>query len=181
MPTAATTLDNLNKHLTAQQREAREQAEAECMPDRPQGVRMKTPPLMSGIPKAKAYWESILERMEGLVILDDLDAETLGVYCVQLARYDAAVKDLKAARAALTKAKGGTKKGVETPPDLEAMEKALGQLDALGRQLQKLETTLLQYAEKLGLTPSGRVRLAQKRAAALAEGQSDPDGDLYGD
>ena len=46
--------------------------------------------------------------------------------------------------------------------------------------MQSLERNILQYAEKLGLTPSGRVRLAQKRAAAAAENK-DPDGDLFGD
>lgn len=50
-------------------------------------------------------------------------------------------------------------------------------LDALTGKLQALERNIIQYAEKLGLTPSGRVRLAQKRAAAASE-QAD---DLFGD
>jgi hypothetical protein len=45
-------------------------------------------------------------------------------------------------------------------------------------KLQTLERNLLTYADKLGLTPTGRVRLAQKRAEAAT---FDPDGDLYGD
>ena len=53
-------------------------------------------------------------------------------------------------------------------------------LDAVSAKMQSLERNILQYAEKLGLTPSGRVRLAQKRAAAAAESR-DPDGDLFGD
>ena len=56
---------------------------------------------------------------------------------------------------------------------------ALGKLDAMSGKLQSLERNILQYAEKLGLTPSGRVRLAQKRAEAAAA-EVDPDGDLYG-
>ena len=48
-------------------------------------------------------------------------------------------------------------------------------------KMQPLERNILQYAEKLGLTPSGRVRLAQKRAQAAAEARTDPDSDLYGD
>jgi len=48
-------------------------------------------------------------------------------------------------------------------------------------KMQSLERNILQYAEKLGLTPSGRVRLAQKRAQAAAAAQADPDGDLFGD
>ena len=47
--------------------------------------------------------------------------------------------------------------------------------------MQSLERNILQYAEKLGLTPSGRVRLAQKRAQAAAGARADPDSDLYGD
>ena len=51
-------------------------------------------------------------------------------------------------------------------------------MDTLTGKLQALERNLLQYAEKLGLTPTGRVRLAQKRAQAAAP---EPDGDLFGD
>ena len=54
-------------------------------------------------------------------------------------------------------------------------------LDAVSGKMQSLERNILQYAEKLGLTPSGRVRLAQKRAQAAAEARADPDGDLFGD
>ena len=61
------------------------------------------------------------------------------------------------------------------------MEEAAARLDAVSGKMQSLERNILQYAEKLGLTPSGRVRLAQKRAQAAAEARADPDGDLYGD
>ena len=64
--------------------------------------------------------------------------------------------------------------------DPEAVEAAAARLDAVSGKMQSLERNILQYAEKLGLTPSGRVRLAQKRAAAAAENK-DPDGDLFGD
>ena len=66
-------------------------------------------------------------------------------------------------------------------PILSADEliEAVSKLDTLQGKLQALERNLLQYAEKLGLTPSGRVRLAQKRAQAAAE--SAPDDDLFGD
>ena len=55
---------------------------------------------------------------------------------------------------------------------------AVGKLDALTGKLQALERNILQYAEKLGLTPSGRVRLAQRRAQEAA---AEPDDDLFGD
>ena len=58
----------------------------------------------------------------------------------------------------------------------------MGQIDAVSAKMTTLEKTILQYADKLGLTPSGRVRLAQRRAAAAAAAAAmDPDGDLYGD
>jgi len=64
----------------------------------------------------------------------------------------------------------------EVEPDdiLEAM----GKLNVLHGKLHALDRTLLQYAEKLGLTPSGRVRLAQQRAKAA---EPEPDDDLFGD
>ena len=69
----------------------------------------------------------------------------------------------------------------EARDDPEAVEEAAARLDAVSGKMQSLERNILQYAEKLGLTPSGRVRLAQKRAQAAAEARADPDGDLYGD
>ena len=48
-------------------------------------------------------------------------------------------------------------------------EKTAEQTDALNdlaSKLDKLDRTLLTYASKLGFTPEGRVRLAQKRAQA---------------
>ena len=37
------------------------------------------------------------------------------------------------------------------------------------------------YADKLGLTPTGRVRLAQKRAEQASGKAAEPEDDLYGD
>ena len=85
-------------------------------------------------------------------------------YEVQCRLLAQAAKDLKKAR-----------------DDPEAVEEAAAKLDAASGKMQSLERNILQYAEKLGLTPSGRVRLAQKRAQAAAEARTDPDSDLYGD
>lgn len=68
-------------------------------------------------------------------------------------------------------------KGAQVLSPDELVE-AAAKLDALTGKLQALERNILQYAEKLGLTPSGRVRLAQRRAKAAAE---EPDDDLFGD
>ena len=70
-------------------------------------------------------------------------------------------------------------RGTRTLEDVpEPLREAVSKLDTLTGKLQALERNLLQYAEKLGLTPSGRVRLAQKRAQAAAP---EPDDDLFGD
>lgn len=168
MPTLPKRMDSMQKNMTETERALRSTAEQEVLPDRGDQVRLIPPALMRGTPAAKKYWDQILSRMEGYAILDDLDSDTLGIYCMQLARYDALCKDLKKARHTLA--------SVENP---SAVESALGRVDTLMGKLQRMETNILQYAEKLGLTPTGRVRLAQKRAEAAA--MADPDADLYGD
>lgn len=170
MPTPAKALDNMSKNLTEEGRQLREQAEAGVMPDRGRESRLEKPAIMTKNPAAGRYWRKVLERMDGLVILDDLDSDALGVYCVMMARYETQCRLLTQAAKALKSAKD----------DPEAVEAAAARLDAVSGKMQSLERNILQYAEKLGLTPSGRVRLAQKRAAAAAENK-DPDGDLFGD
>ena len=170
MPTPAKALDNMSKNLTDEERRLREQAEAGVMPDRGRESKLEKPAIMTKNPAAGRYWRKVLERMDGLVILDDLDSDALGVYCVMMARYETQCRLLVQAAKAL--------KSAEDDP--EAVEAAAARLDAVSGKMQSLERNILQYAEKLGLTPSGRVRLAQKRAAAAVENK-DPDGDLFGD
>lgn len=173
MPTPSTLTENMSKHITNQERDLRTQAEDGVIPDRGGVINLKPPPIMTGIPGAAGFWRATLERMEGLCILDDLDSDTLGVYCVMMARYKQQCKLLQQASKALQKA--------DKEKDPESIEAALGKIDAVSAKMTTLEKTILQYAEKLGLTPSGRVRLAQKRAAAAAAAAADPDGDLFGD
>lgn len=168
MPEAVKSSANMTKHLTKEEREARLQAEGEVLPRRPRR-KLKKPGFISGNKRANAYWNQILERMEGLVLLDDLDSEMLAGYCSMLARRDETVLLADQLTDRLDVA------------DMEPEEllEAVGKLNVLNGKLQSLDRTLLQYAEKLGLTPSGRVRLAQQRAKAAAE--PEPDDDLFGD
>lgn len=106
--------------------------------------------------------------MDGLAILDDLDREMLGVYCQMLARRDKLQHLLEKL---LTAAASADLKG-------ESAEQT-DKLDSLAGKIATLERTILQYADKLGLTPQGRVRLAQKRAAAAMAAEAD--ADLFGD
>ena len=197
MPAAVKASENMSKHLTKAEREVREQAEAAVLPDRGRTAKLKKPAIVSSSKRANAYWNQILKQMEGLALLDDLDATVLAGYCSMLARRDQttlligqlmdrlgvqeAVEDGTRRRrkdAALSDQEwedSAKAAPVLTPDDLV---EAAAKLDALTGKLQALERNILQYAEKLGLTPSGRVRLAQKRAQAAAE---EPDGDLFGD
>jgi P27 family predicted phage terminase small subunit len=146
----------MSKHLTKEAMEARQAAESSVNPDRGT-VTLKKPPWLIG--KGKAYWDSILARMADTAILDDLDTEMLAIYCAQLQERDALQNDLKKAR-----------KAEELDMDL---------ILALTKQLNAKDSKIREFASELGCTPSGRVRLAQKRAAKAAE--ADQDGDLFGD
>lgn len=201
MPTPPKPKANMSKHLTDAELEARQQAEAETLPDRGGKVRLKKPAFVARNKPANAYWNQIMKRMDGLSILDDLDSEMLAGYCSMLARRDQTITlynqllerlgvqgavdppDKKKAKdgAELTDAKweGSAKKGAPDMTPDELIE-AVSKLDTLNGKLQSLERNLLQYAEKLGLTPTGRVRLAQKRAAQVVDPGANGD-DLYGD
>ena len=196
MPAAAKTADNLNKHLTRAELEARRQAEEELLPSR-QRPKLKKPPFVTQNKRASGYWNQILRRMEGLALLDDLDSEMLAGYCSMLARRDETITlvgqlmdrlgvtgavDAGAARKKAPAAMSDEEwEASAAPPPMtpEELIEAVSKVDTLTGKLQALERNLLQYAEKLGLTPSGRVRLAQKRAQAAAV--PDPDDDLFGD
>ena len=166
MPTAAKTVAAMGKHLTKAEIEAREAAESGVIPQRDE-VKLEIPNIVKKDSIAKKYWISILKRMEGLSILDDLDSEMLSGYCLQLARRDRLV----ALHLKMTKDTAKEK-------DAELSLKLIDKLDTLTAKLSKLDTSLLTYADKLGLTPTGRARLAQKRAETENQA-ADPDADLY--
>lgn len=157
MPTPPKALDAMSKNLTSDEKDARQEAEASVIPDRGEVV-LKKPPWLTG--KGKKYWDSILARMAGTAILDDLDAEMLAIYCAQLQERDALQADLAKARKA-------------EEPDMELIL-------SLTKQLNAKDSKIRDFASDLGCTPSGRVRLAQKRSAAAAE-LTEPNGDLFGD
>lgn len=197
MPTAAKPTENMTKHLTRSEREAREQAEGAVLPDRGRTPKLKKPAIVSSNKRANAYWNQTLKQMEGVVLLDDLDSTVLAGYCSMLARRDqtvllvAQLMDRLGVQGAVED--GAKRRRREAPMSDQEWEdsaragavmtpdeliEAAGKLDALTGKLQALERNILSYADKLGLTPSGRVRLAQRRAQSIAE---DPDSDLFGD
>lgn len=155
MPTAPKISENMTKHMTKAERAARAEAETAVMPARSR-VNLKAPAYVRDDKAAMKYWRGILKRMEGISLLDDLDTEVLAVYCSMLSRRDAT----QAEYIRQLEVDGEDAKGTRA-------------------ELAGLERSILQYAERLGLTPSGRMRLARKRAEAAAN--PDPDSDLFGD
>ena len=157
MPTPVKTLDNMSKHLTREELEARTAQENTKLPTR----KLKKPKLITQDKAAGRHWTRILKDMADLEILDVLDTDALAIYCAKLARRD----DLQAKYIQIREAyeEDGLNATLKTMIDLSA-------------ELQSVERDLLAYASKLGLTPESRARLARR----LAEQElGDPDDDLF--
>ena len=141
MPTPPKPVDNMTKNLTEEERQLREQAEKGVLPDRGRTSKLEKPAIMTRNAAANRYWRKVLDRMDGLAILDDLDSDALGVYCVMMARYEQQCRLLTVAFRSLKDAEG----------DPEAVADAVSKLDTLSGKMQSVERNILQYAEKLGL------------------------------
>lgn len=162
MSSATKTLENQGKHLTQSERQAR--ADAENSVTRKSPVKLKPP---KDFPKpARKYWNSILKRLEDVELLDDLDQEMLAVYCQMLVRRDALNSLCEELLA----------DAVEADSDKSSTE-STDKLESLLTKISTLERSIMSYADKLGFTPQSRARLAQKRATA----ELDPDSDFFGD
>ena len=157
MPTPTKALDNMTKHLTKAELEARQDAEAGTMPSRP----VKRPTRLAKDSAAKRYWAQALKDMDGLDILDALDATTLAIYCEKCARRD----DMQAYYQKL--------RAMYAEDRENATLKLMIKLDA---EIKGSEDAILNYANKLGLTPESRNRLARRQAEQEDE---DPDADLF--
>ena len=159
MPTKTKTLDNMSKHLTRAETEARQEAEESVMPNR---APKKPPAYIKAKTRERKIWDKVLRAMDGYDILDLLDADTLGLYCSKLARWETLEREYSDLRERFY-ADG-------------RLGKDLKLLAAISAEMQTLEAGILTYATKLGLTPDGRARLARRLAEQAAP---DPDDDLF--
>lgn len=157
MPTPVKSLDNMSKHLTRAEQEARGAQEAASMPSRTP----KKPRLIIQDKAAGKHWSRILHAMDGLEIIDVLDTDALAIYCAKLARRDDLQAKYLQQRAVYA----------ETPDNA-----TLRGMISLSAELQSIERDLLAYASKLGLTPESRARLAKRMAE---QEEYDPDADLF--
>lgn len=154
MPAPIVSIENSQKHYTAREK-ARRAAEEQAF-RRPK-VKLKMPAYVKEDPAAQAYWKQLLKAMNGISLLDDVDVEMLGRYCQLQSRLDT-LNDLLSAKLA------------NNLYD-----------DELLKRIEAAERNLLSYAQKLGLTPDGRARLAKRKAEERPlDPEEQAEVDLYG-
>lgn len=176
MPTPSKKTENMSKHLTRDERERREAAERAAMPAR--GKPRRTPAPVAGDREAKAYWDRIWAQMEKLEILDTLDTAVLAGLCSMLALRDRLATLTPELLESIYELRGQCSPQSATGRTaLQQLADALKSATVLSDKRLKLDAQILSYADKLGLTPSGRSRLAVRRAA---EEPPDEDADLFG-
>jgi P27 family predicted phage terminase small subunit len=99
---------------------------------------------------AKKVWASIRRKLWGIQLLDNLDTEMLAIYCDAVVHYHKASKLL------------------HDPKHVTAEEEV--------KSAQAWARIVSAYAEKLGLSPNARARLAKKKAEKML----DEFGDTFG-
>lgn len=145
MPTPLKTSDNIRKHLTNAERAAREAAEGTLK--RTKRPQLRCPKWLDA--DARQIFEDTKKRLKGLELLDNADVELLGIYCDAVAKYRAASKML-----AMLGENGLPLAGKDEIESCRSWARLIGS-----------------YAEKLGLTPTARARLAKRKAE---QGPEDP-------
>lgn len=145
-------LGNIMGHITAEQRQGREESEARFRRDE---VLLSLPAYMNDDADAIAVWVQTCEDAEAFGIFDNLDRDTLGSYCMITSRILALRRVYK-----------------------QAIEDGDDDMLGLARELRQQETLQLSYANKLGLTPESRARLALRMAGPPEKDAADA---LYGD
>ncbi len=134
MPTPLKTTPNMRKHLTKAELTARQNAESQQAPNQKKRVSIIAPAWLSDEARKIFDWQKRKLRDQG--VLDPADADLLGLYADAIARYQASLHELV---------------GPLVDPRSSAVAQAWSRL-------------ALSYAEKLGIGPNARARLAKKKA-----------------
>lgn len=92
--------------------------------------------------EARKIWKTTCRHARGLELLDNLDSQLLAVYCDALARYQQTLTNL-------------------VMVDDDGQEVAR---EELVKSAQAWARLIASYADKLGLSPAGRARLAKRKA-----------------
>lgn len=138
MPTPPKTLENIKKHLTNAEKEARQNAEGELK--RKKRPQLRCPKWLDD--DAREIFEETKKRLKGLEMLDNSDVE-------MLAQFSNAVAIGRALSNIVHRI---SKKGVllASSDDMKAYQAQV--------RLIKM------YASEIGLTPTARARLAKRKA-----------------
>lgn len=180
MATPVKDIENTRKHWSNAERAARESAQQQM---ERRFVRLVAPPPVVSDAVAYKHWQDTVKRMKGITLLDNVDIDMLAVYCLGLSR-------LAQLRVDAAEAKGKSEHVMkrtlerflagEYEDDIypaKVIRACLTNEADVIKLIQAQERIVLTYAEKLGLTPAGRVRLAKQRAEERPATEAD---DLYG-
>ncbi len=140
------------KHWTKEQVEKRAAAAQRMQRNKP--VKLRMPVWLDD--EARQVWKKTLKALSGLDILDKVDEDVLAVYCDAVARYKEATLKIREEGYTTTNAQGTES------------------LSPYVKAAQSYARIMMQYADKLGLNPNSRARLAKK----IAE-EEDPNADLF--
>ncbi len=140
------------KHWTKEEIEARQQADARVR--RKSRATLKPPRWLKD--EGLKVWKDIRKKLRGIELLDNVDSELLAIYCDAIVKYRNSTEMLD-------------KKMVNNKGEEVFQEDEIKACQAWARIVSM-------YAEKLGLTPGGRARLAKK----AAEPPKDDFGDKFG-
>ena len=106
---------------------------------------------------ARSIWKKTIKNMSGLDILDVIDEDALAIYCDAVAKYIESTLKIKE--------QGFVSENAQGTESLNPYVKAA----------QSYARIMMQYADKLGLNPNSRARLAKK----IADEEVDPNADLF--
>lgn len=114
--------------------------------------------------EARKVWKKTLKDLSGMDILDKVDEESLAIYCDAVVRYrDTTLK---------IREHGYVTENAQGTESVSPYVKAA----------QSYARIMMQYADKLGLTPNGRARLAKKIADTGSENEkAKKEKSMFGD
>lgn len=141
------------KHWTKEEVEQREKAAQKLK--RKKRARLRMPEWLDDT--GQEVWKKTVKDMSGFDLLDRVDEDMLATYCDAVARYREASQKIRE--------EGYTTLNAQGTETVSPYVKAS----------QSYARLIAQYAEKLGLSPNGRARLAKK----IAEEVKDPNADLF--
>lgn len=155
MPTPIVSADKLSirgrtggKHWTAAEVESRQAAQEQAQ--RKSRVRLKPPSWLVANDEALVTWKEIVRKLRGIDLLDNLDTELLAIYCDAIVQYRKCTQRLAMPQ--------HSEDGLPPAP-----------IDDLIKATQAWSRIVATYADKLGLTPGGRARLAKRKTEKIVD------------